>query len=179
MGCVGGGRSSSARVEWCSAPQSIPFGAPSAAVSHWHAGSNVPPPPWSPSIAQEWLSEQKPFLGEDGHRRPEQIKNIAQRLLLRLWRELFPNFSIIACPLYDLTRKRASWDWALVCKEVLKLLGFETGIYKALGPIHPEDSLQAEWGFSVHGLSNSWQHGPVDPTHPIQFQFHSHSFKNA
>lgn len=47
-----------------------------------------------------------------------------------------------------------------------------------VGPIHPEDPLQAEWGFVVHGLSTHVrQHGPEDPTHPIQF--HSHSFKDA
>lgn len=55
-------------------PTSQPFGASSAAVSDWHTGSNVPPLSKNPSKALEWSSEQKPHLGEDGHRRPEQTK---------------------------------------------------------------------------------------------------------
>lgn len=55
-------------------PTSHTFGASSAAVSDWHTGRNVPPLSWNSSIALEWSSEQKPHLGEDGCRRPEQTK---------------------------------------------------------------------------------------------------------
>lgn len=99
-------------------------------------------------------------------------------LLLGLCRKRFPDFSIVAWPSYDLTRKQYSCDWTLVHEEVLKLLGFETGIHEALGPIHPEDPLQVEWGSPIHGLSiHVWECGPEDPTHPIQF--HSPSFKDT
>lgn len=159
MVCVGGGRSSSTKVEWCSAPRPIPFGAPCAAASHWHSGSTVPPLPWSPCRAPEWLSGQNTgHLGDGDQRRPEQIKTIAQRctwscpLLLGLWRKHFSCFSNVASPLYDLTRKRGSWDWTLVHEEVQKLLGFEVGIYQALGPIHPDNPSQVEWGFTIPGL---------------------------
>ncbi|GAB0177479.1 trypsin I-P1-like [Grus japonensis] len=40
---------------------------------------------------------------------------------------------IDARPLYDLTRKKATWDWTPVHEEALKLLVFEAGAYQALG----------------------------------------------
>ena len=74
--------------------------------------------------------------------------------LLVFWRKHIPDFSIIARPLYNLTGKRASWDWSSVHEEALKLLIFETGVYQALGPmIHPTDPLHIEWGFAIHRLS--------------------------
>ncbi|KFQ60250.1 hypothetical protein N334_02530, partial [Pelecanus crispus] len=78
--------------------------------------------------------------------------------LLVFWRKHIPDFSIITRPLYDLTCKRASWDWTPVHEEALKLLIFEAGVYQVLGPIHPTDPLHIEWGFAIHGLSiHMWQ----------------------
>ncbi|KFP71179.1 Protein NYNRIN, partial [Acanthisitta chloris] len=78
--------------------------------------------------------------------------------LLVFWRKHIPDFSIIARPLYDLTRKRPSWGWRVVCEEALKLLVLEAGIYQVLGPIHPQDFLQVEWAFAIHGLLiHAWQ----------------------
>ncbi|KAK4819991.1 hypothetical protein QYF61_017370 [Mycteria americana] len=83
-----------------------------------------------------------------------------------------------ARPLYDLTRKRAAWDWTPVHEEALKLLVFEPGLYQALGPIHPMDPFQIEWGFAIHGASiHIWQKGPEAPTRPLGF--FSRSFKDA
>ncbi|KAK4829694.1 hypothetical protein QYF61_006069 [Mycteria americana] len=77
----------------------------------------------------------------------------------------FLGISWKARPLYDLTRKRATWDWTPIHEEALKLLVFEVGIYQALGPIHPTDPFQIEWGFAVHGASiHIWQKGPEGPT---------------
>lgn len=98
--------------------------------------------------------------------------------LLVFWRKHIPDFSIIARPLYDLTRKRTSWEWTPVHEEALKLLIFEAGVYQALGPIHPTDPLHIEWGFAIHGLSiHMWQRGPEGPTRPVGF--YSRSFKDA
>lgn len=168
------------KVEWCSASHPIPFGASSATLSHWHTGST---PALEPSIAPEWPSEQKPPLGKDGHRRPEQIKNIAKRctwlcpLILGPWTKHFLDFSIIAWPLYDLTRKRASWTghWSMRKSQSCWVLRQE--YTKFLAPFL-QRTVQVEWGFPIHGLSiHVWQHRQEDPTHPIQF--HSHSFKDA
>ena len=110
---------------------------------------------------------------------PENKKELQHALgLLVFWRKHIPDFSIIARPLYDLTRKRATWDWTPVHEEALKLLIFEAGVYQALGPIHPTDPFQIEWGFAIHGLSiHMWQRGPEGTTRPIGF--HSRSFKDA
>lgn len=35
----------------------------------------------------------------------------------------------------------------------MKLLIFEAIGHQALGPIHPSDSFQVEWGFALSGLS--------------------------
>ncbi|KAK4829061.1 hypothetical protein QYF61_001866 [Mycteria americana] len=83
-----------------------------------------------------------------------------------------------AQPLYELTCKRAPWDWTPVHEEALKLLILETGVYQALGPINPTDPLYIEWGFAIHGLSiHMWQRGREGPTRPIAF--YSRSFKDA
>ncbi|KAK4810916.1 hypothetical protein QYF61_013324 [Mycteria americana] len=110
---------------------------------------------------------------------PENKKELQHALgLLVFWRKHIPDFSIIARPLYNLTRKRAAWDWTPVHEEALKLLVFEAGVYQALGPIHPTDPFQIEWGFAVHGASiHIWQKGPEGPTHPLGF--FSRSFKDA
>ncbi|NXX13215.1 POL5 protein, partial [Podargus strigoides] len=43
---------------------------------------------------------------------PENRKELQHALgLLVFWKKHIPYFSIIACSLYDLTRKRAAWDW--------------------------------------------------------------------
>lgn len=47
--------------------------------------------------------------------------------LLTFWRQHITGFSIIACPLYDLTHKRTIWDQTPIHEEVLKLLNFEAG----------------------------------------------------
>ncbi|KAK4806973.1 hypothetical protein QYF61_027340 [Mycteria americana] len=110
---------------------------------------------------------------------PENKKELQHALgLLVFWRKHIPDFSIIARPLYDLTRKRAAWDWTPVHEEALKLLVFEAGVYQALGPIHPTDPFQIEWGFAIHGASiHIWQRGPEGPTRPLGF--FSRSFKDA
>ncbi|NXI71578.1 TF26 protein, partial [Anseranas semipalmata] len=59
--------------------------------------------------------------------------------LLVYWRKHIPDFSIIARPLYDLMKKRTSWDWTPIHEEAFKLLIFEAGVYQALGPIHTTD----------------------------------------
>ncbi|KAK4806487.1 hypothetical protein QYF61_013980 [Mycteria americana] len=110
---------------------------------------------------------------------PENKKELQHALgLLVFWRKHIPDFSIIARPLYDLTHKRAAWDWTPVHEEALKLLVFEAGVYQALGPIHPMDTFQIEWGFAIHGASiHIWQKGPEGPTRPLEF--FSRSFKDA
>ncbi|KAK4806128.1 hypothetical protein QYF61_005500, partial [Mycteria americana] len=115
----------------------------------------------------------------DDVRVPENKKELQHALgLLVFWRKHIPDFSIIARPLYDLTRKRAAWDWTPVHKKALKLLVFEAGVYQALGPIHPTDPFQIEWGFAIHGPSiHIWQRGPEGPTRPLGF--FSRSFKDA
>ena len=72
--------------------------------------------------------------------------------LLMFWRKHTPDFSIVARPLYDLLQKRAHWEWTSVHDEVLRLLGFEANAYQALGPIHPTNPIQIEWGFAQTGL---------------------------
>ncbi|KAK4810691.1 hypothetical protein QYF61_007491 [Mycteria americana] len=110
---------------------------------------------------------------------PKNKKELQHALgLLVFWRKHIPDFSIIARPLYDLTRKRAAWDWTPVHEEALKLLVFEAGVYQALGPIHPTDPFQIEWGFAIHRASiHIWQKGPEGPTRPLGF--FSRSFKDA
>ncbi|KFQ79909.1 hypothetical protein N335_04046, partial [Phaethon lepturus] len=71
---------------------------------------------------------------------PENKKELQHALgLLVFWRKHIPDFSIIARPLYDLTCKKAAWDWTSAHEEVLKLLILEAGVHQALGPIHPTD----------------------------------------
>ncbi|KFO11891.1 hypothetical protein N312_11417, partial [Balearica regulorum gibbericeps] len=71
---------------------------------------------------------------------PENNKELHHILgLLVFWKKHIPDFSITAHPLYDLTHKKATWDWTPVHEEALKLLVFEAGAYQALGPIHPTD----------------------------------------
>ncbi|KAK4817733.1 hypothetical protein QYF61_026533 [Mycteria americana] len=110
---------------------------------------------------------------------PENKKELQHALgLLVFGKKHIPYFSIIARPLYDLTHKRAAWDWTPVHEEALKLLGFEAGVYQALGPIHLTDPFQIEWGFAVHRASiHTWQKGLEGPTCPLGF--FSHSFKDT
>jgi len=55
---------------------------------------------------------------------------------------------------------------------------FEANACQALGPIHPTDPVQIEWGFARTGLSiHLWQKGPEGPIWPIGF--YSRSFKDA
>lgn len=59
---------------------------------------------------------------------PENKKELQHTLgLLGFWRKHSPDFSATARPLYDLTCKRASWDWTPLHEEAPKLLGFEAG----------------------------------------------------
>ena len=110
---------------------------------------------------------------------PESKKDLQHALgLLVFWRKHIPDFSIIVRPLYDLLRKRAQWEWTPVHDEALRLLVFEANAYQALGPIHPTDPVQIEWGFAATGLSiHLWQWGPAGPIRPIGF--YSRSFKDA
>ncbi|KFQ77180.1 hypothetical protein N337_13016, partial [Phoenicopterus ruber ruber] len=59
--------------------------------------------------------------------------------LLVFWSKHIPDFSIIACPLYDLTRRRATWDWTPIHEEALKLLIFKAGVHQVLGPLQLTD----------------------------------------
>ncbi|RMB96167.1 hypothetical protein DUI87_27228 [Hirundo rustica rustica] len=110
---------------------------------------------------------------------PESRKDLQQALgLLVFWRKHNPDFSIIARPLYDLLRKGVKWDWTPAQEEALQLLIFEATAHQALGPIHPTDPFQVEWGFASSGLSiHIRQRGPEGPTRPVGF--YSHGFKDA
>ncbi|NXT56988.1 TF26 protein, partial [Pluvianellus socialis] len=71
---------------------------------------------------------------------PENKKLLQHALgLMVFWRKHIPYFSLIACSLYDLKCKKATWDWTPIHEEALKLLIFEAGVYQALRPIHPTD----------------------------------------
>jgi len=100
---------------------------------------------------------------------PESKKDLQDALgLLVTWRKHIPDFSIIARPLYELPGRKAQWEWTQVHDEVLALLVFEANAYQALGPIHPTDPVQIEWGFARTGLSiHLWQKGPEGPIRPI------------
>ncbi|MCQ4179331.1 hypothetical protein FK518_27580 [Klebsiella pneumoniae] len=110
---------------------------------------------------------------------PESKKDLQHALgLLVFWRKHIPDFSIIARPLYDLLRKGVKWEWTPSQEEAVQLLIFEATAHQALGPIHPTDPFQVEWGFAISGLSvHIWQRGPEGPTWPVGF--YSHSFKDA
>lgn len=110
---------------------------------------------------------------------PDNKKELQHALgLLVFWRKHIPDFSIIARPLYDLLRKGVSWGWTPVHEEALQLLIFEAITHQSLGPIHPSDPVQIEWGFAHSGLSiHLWQKGPEGPIRPIGF--YSCSFKDA
>ncbi|KFP58775.1 hypothetical protein N323_02251, partial [Cathartes aura] len=94
--------------------------------SWWRGGTVCIPPKTLATLEQ---------VGMPGNRRELQH---ALGLLV-FWRKHIPDFSIIARPLYDLTRKRASWDWTPIHEEALKLLIFEARVYQALGSIHLTD----------------------------------------
>ena len=102
---------------------------------------------------------------------PESKKDLQHVLgLFVFWRKHIPDFSIIARPLYDLLRKKAQWEWTPVHDEALRLLIFEATAHQALGPIHPTDAIQIEWGFARTGLSiHLWQKGPEGPIRPMGF----------
>ena len=110
---------------------------------------------------------------------PESKKDLQHALgLLVFWRKHIPDFSIIARPLYDLLKKRAKWEWTVSQEEAMQLLIFEATAHQALGPIHPSDPFQVEWGFATTGLSvHIWQRGPEGPTRPVGF--YSRGFKDA
>jgi len=110
---------------------------------------------------------------------PESKKDLQHALgLLVFWRKHIPDFSIIARPLYDLLWKKAQWEWTQVHNEALRLLVFEANAYQALGPVHPLDPVQIEWGFARNGLSvQLWQKGPEGSIRPIGF--YSRSFEDA
>ncbi|TRZ07679.1 hypothetical protein HGM15179_019427, partial [Zosterops borbonicus] len=110
---------------------------------------------------------------------PESRKELQQALgLLVFWRKHIPDSSIIARPLYDLLRKGVKWDWSPSQEEALQLLIFEATTHQALGPIHPTDPFQVEWGFAISGLSvHIWQRGPEGPIRPVSF--YSHGFKDG
>ena len=61
---------------------------------------------------------------------PGNKRELQQALgLLVFWRKHIPDFSVTAPPLYDLTHKRASWDWTPIHEEPLKLLtGFRDDV---------------------------------------------------
>ncbi|XP_074719620.1 uncharacterized protein LOC141941203 [Strix uralensis] len=122
--------------------------------------------------------EEEP-TGEKKIKMPESKKDLQHALgLLVFWKKHIPDFSSIARPLYDLLRKRAQWEWTRVHDTALQLLVFEATAYQALGPIHPTDPVQIEWGFAKTGLSiHLWQKGPEGPVRPIGF--YSRSFKDA
>lgn len=115
----------------------------------------------------------------DAIKMPGSRKELQQTLgLLVFWRKHIPDFSIIARPLYDLLRKGAKWEWGISQEEALQLLIFEATAHQALGPIHPTDPFQVEWGFAISGLSvHIWQRGPEGPTRPVGF--YSRGFKDA
>lgn len=110
---------------------------------------------------------------------PESRKDLQHALgLLVFWRKHIPDFSIIARPLYDLLRKGAKWEWTASQEEAMQLLIFEATAHQALGPNHPTDPFQVEWGFATTGVSiHVWQRGPEGPTHPVGF--YSRGFKDA
>ncbi|RMB99534.1 hypothetical protein DUI87_24271 [Hirundo rustica rustica] len=110
---------------------------------------------------------------------PESRKDLQQALgLLVFWRKHIPDFSIIARPLYDLLRKGVKWDWTPAQEEAMHLLFFEVTAHQALGPIHPTDPFQVEWGFASSGLSvHIWQQGPEGLMRSAGF--YSCDFKDA
>ena len=97
---------------------------------------------------------------------------------LVFWWKHIPDFSIIARPLYDLLQKGDSWDWTPVREKALQVLIFAASNYQALGPIHPTDPIQIEWGFAQLGLLiHLWRKEPEGPPKPIGF--YSRRFKDA
>ena len=110
---------------------------------------------------------------------PESKKDLQHVLgLLVFWRKHIPDFSIIARPLYYLLRKGVKWEWTASQEEAVQLLIFEATAHQALGPIHPRDPFQVEWGFALSGLSvHIWQWGPEGPTRPVGF--YSRGFRDA
>ncbi|NXU15405.1 TF29 protein, partial [Pardalotus punctatus] len=65
---------------------------------------------------------------------PENRKELQHVLgILVFWRKHIPDFSIVARPLYDLTRKKAKWEWTPLHSEALKLLTFEASMHQVLG----------------------------------------------
>ena len=103
----------------------------------WKGGMTCIPPDTLSSLNQIMMPESKKDLQH----------------ALGFWRKHTPDFSIVARPLYDLLRTRAQWEWTQVHDKALQLLVFEATAYQALGPIHPTDPLQIEWGSAKTGLS--------------------------
>ncbi|NXY00416.1 POLY protein, partial [Centropus bengalensis] len=80
------------------------------------------------------------FTSREQVKIPENKKELQHVLgILVFWRKHLPDFSIIARPLYDLTRKKAKREWAPLHSEALKLFTFEAGMHQVLGPSHPTD----------------------------------------
>ncbi|TRZ07043.1 hypothetical protein HGM15179_020063, partial [Zosterops borbonicus] len=119
------------------------------------------------------------LISLDQIKMPESRKELQQALgLLVFWRKHIPDFSIIARPLYDLLRKGVKWNWSPSQEEALQLLIFEATAHQALGPIHPTDPFQVEWGFATSGLSvHIWQWGSEGLTWPVVF--YSHCFRDT
>lgn len=85
--------------------------------------------------------------------------------LLVSWRKHIPDFSIIAQPLYHLTKKkRTSWDWTPVHREALVLLIFEARVYQAVGLIYPTDPLQIE---ALPPMGFQFMYGSGGPKAPL------------
>ncbi|KFO94852.1 hypothetical protein N300_07677, partial [Calypte anna] len=77
---------------------------------------------------------------------------------LQYWWKRIPDLSIIARPLYDVLEKHRLWGWAHYHDEALKLLLLEVQTFQTLGPLHPDDTIIIEWGFSNSALSyHFWQ----------------------
>jgi len=98
------------------------------------------------SIAPDTL--EKIEQGQD----PSNVKELQQVLgTLVYCRKHVPGFSIIARPLYNLLRKKKSWEWTNQHSNALETLVKELRLFQQLGPVHPSDPIRMEWGFSEHG----------------------------
>lgn len=82
---------------------------------------------------------------------PSSTKELWQVLgALHYWYEHTPDFSVIACPLNNLLRKGKSWGWTKQCQDALDLLIKELRLFQQLGPLHPTDLIDIEWGFTEY-----------------------------
>ena len=94
------------------------------------------------------------------------------------WHKHVLGFSVITRPLYNLLRKKKSWEWTNQHSNALETLVKELRLFQQLGPVHPSDPIHAERVFTEHGSRcNLWQKGPEGPEHPLEFS--SKSFNDA